>query len=1175
MTQTKKNILGSRKCLLVSYFLLSTFISFKLFAQGPNLANNKKSITAEFLFEEVEFKEIALMTNVLKVKNNNGKNYTFTISLNIPNGWKSLVNEEKEYVLKPNDSVFVPVRILTTNKKARGGTKYSISAYVNTNEGKQMAYARFTAGRPKVSNWQMHVLPRPRIYFLNGENKSSFQLNITNEGDENQEVLVSLQKQGTDLIIKDSSDKILKRNYLELNLAPFKDTTISYNVEVLNKMRNQKRVDTWSYNPYQKDKERRFGVFLRASEVRLDKNGTGEKNKKVDFVKLANSIDFVKLNNSSVIGNGSNSIPLTVFANFNNILGQQPIANIVLQGNSQVGKYSSLNYQIQTGFLYYRYSNEYFTNRLNANITYTFKKGFVGFITSGFGLSGESIPLKTIIGQYFLSNNHAVSGFIARQRFFGQSSVNGLGLGYSGTFGRIRMNLMSGVFQNPTGIFAYNINSNVSFFINSRTNLVLFGIRNYSPLNTTQGSLTNNLGLSFNTSIKNYSGGLTLNYFSNEFTLSPNNSIFIGSYALSLFNTYRFKKGPTLQLTSSYNIQNSNTPLPTTLQSNFFINNILNIIPIPKNRPVQFTPSLYFDYIRFFPDTLMDGGVQLNISKSNFENNFFAGGNARMGYNTLVNRPELGSIFTLQSNVFVRYRVWNIIGMYNYGPFGPANIAAFMKNPSNVYPQTVRISIGHQFQFKNLRFVFENNPTYFYVNTVKRHSLGLFSQLFYFTDNNFRVSLNAALNFTSGLSYIYDYTSSGVQLAPIEGSQKRSTDKSLLIGFTLKKDFAIPVPKRFRNKKYCDANFVVFLDVNGNGKMEPSEVPVENIVLRMGEYEVITDEKGKAGFINASFAKYHVQVIPLIDMGSWFPNIEDSVDVCGPELMYIPFTKGTQVYGTVELDHESYSGELFDKLDVSRFKIYMIDSSGRTFSSITDNKGNFSFYVPHARYTLKFDEKVLGSSFYLPENDIPLDLRNGIESYYHHFLIIQKKRKVKKKIFGPDGKVTYLEEESGSMSDKNKSSNNNQGSVKDKNKSDKANSNNKNIRIDSLNMPSESKLDSLIELLNNLMSRMASKNDVRSIVKQEVQNMIDQLNATFTIYIDELPKGTLPTGLMLQMIRLNKIESFQTNKGSTIYFSGDYKNINEAEKYCRDYQTSGFRKSKVINRKQLLKKAKK
>ena len=38
-------------------------------AYNPKNASSKKAISAEFLYAEVEFKEIAVMTNVLKIKN--------------------------------------------------------------------------------------------------------------------------------------------------------------------------------------------------------------------------------------------------------------------------------------------------------------------------------------------------------------------------------------------------------------------------------------------------------------------------------------------------------------------------------------------------------------------------------------------------------------------------------------------------------------------------------------------------------------------------------------------------------------------------------------------------------------------------------------------------------------------------------------------------------------------------------------------------------------------------------------------------------------------------------------------------------------------------------------------------------------------------------------------------
>ena len=125
-----KYILRYRK--IIFYSVLFFFSVHFVF--GQSIASTRKAITAEFSFDNVEFRDLAFITNVLKVRNNNGKTYTFSINLNIPMGWKSLVDENKEYTLKPNDSVFVPVRFVTNSKKVKGGTKYSIAAYVNTNE---------------------------------------------------------------------------------------------------------------------------------------------------------------------------------------------------------------------------------------------------------------------------------------------------------------------------------------------------------------------------------------------------------------------------------------------------------------------------------------------------------------------------------------------------------------------------------------------------------------------------------------------------------------------------------------------------------------------------------------------------------------------------------------------------------------------------------------------------------------------------------------------------------------------------------------------------------------------------------------------------------------------------------------------------------------------------------
>lgn len=1164
----------NKKTYVFVFLLFSVFYSLAQNnpAYNPKNAINRKAITAEFLYAEVEYKDIAVMTNVLKVKNNNGKTYTFDITINLPAGWKTLNNPDREYTLKPNDSTFVPVRVITTNKKAKGGTKYSIAAYVNTNEGKQMAYARFIAGRPKVTNWQMQVLPRPRIYMLNGENTAQFQLNLANDGDEAQDVIVSMQKLGKDFVVKDSSGKILKKNYIETTLKPFSDTTITYNVQILDQARNQKRIDIWGYNPAAAEKEKRYGLFLRASEVRLEKGGGNQKNKKVDFVKLANNIDFVKLNNTTNTGAGSNTIPLTMFANLSNILSGQPIMMLNFQGNSPINKNSTLNYQLQTGFNYYKFSNNFYTQQLTGIINYTYKNAFIGLASGG--------SLKSIIGGIRINKNHFVNIFLSRRRVSATQAIQTGRLGYLFSYKRFNLGFNTSATLQSNTLTNFNISLFTGFRITKRTGININVGTNRNNINNFNNEF-NTSNISLNHSGRKFSGNIGVNYSQNRFSFGFQQR-FIRNFGSNLNLSYNLRSNRRISLNSNYLAStfdgNIIDVLPTDSTKTVLFNNFLMFTPKQRKSKINWNPMVFVNYNRFLRDTLLSGGVQFNVAGTNYDREMFVGGNLRFAYNQLLNNKDLGIFFNSQLSIFGRYKVWNIIASYNYGPLGIGEISYNLKN-NRVYSQALRLNVGHQYQFKNKHFVWENNPTYIYMNTLKRHAIGIRSEVFYFTNNGFRFSMNINYNVSNGLSYRYNYiggNSPGNQNFIAEETDKRSTSQGFMLGFTIKKDFSIPIPKRFRKNTLCDAKLVVFLDVNGNKIMDVGEVPVENVVLRMNDYEVITDEKGMGSFINMAFAKYRLQVFPLIDMGSWFPNISDSVDVCGPDLMYIPFSKGVQVSGGVELDREAFTGELFDKLDVSRFKIYMIDSLGKTYSAITDNKGNYNFYVPYSKYTLKFDEKALGSSFYLAENDISLDLRSGIESYYHNFLIIEKKRKVKKKIFNADGTVSYVEESAGSSKtgqdkDGKATGGKDQLAGKDgaagKGKDGAAGQGKDGAGGDlSSTQSKEQQLDSLINVLNRLIARAATRIDVRVIVKQEMQKLIDELNATFTIQVDQLAKGKNPSGLLLQLIRLNKVTETKLPNGSRVYTSGEYKNISEAEKFCRDYQTSGFKNAKVVKK---------
>lgn len=972
----------------------------------PSVAKaSLKPISATFLFSDLEYEEMAVISNVLKVKNNSSKEYIFTINLSLPTGWRTLNNSEKKYTLSPNDSVFIPIRLLTSNKAAIGGTKYNINVFVATNEGRQMAVAGFLAGRPKKSNWQMHILPRPRIYFLNDENTAPFQINLSNDGDEEEQIILSMNKIGKDFTISDTSGKFLKRNFMEFALPPFSDTIVPFIIQIQKPQRNIKRLDTYGYLPNSLEEEKHYGLFFKASEIGI-KGGKVTSNKKVDFVKLASSIDFVKLNNFTRVNQyGSAVIPLTMVANISNILGEQPVMNLLFYGNTMLDKKSRLVYSLQTGFTYYKYNNRTISGT-NGIISYYHEKGFVS-IGSGVGLNFDDLRGvsngRGIAGGYHISSKHTVGAYFVRN---GQSFLNyqstSFGASYGLKYNKMRFGLGYDRTNYATGAFSNGVNAN--FFIPIGKNQSIGAIGQFAIVNFS-GALSNRdyFSVYYNAHYLKGKANTGLSYSYREGNSGFTSGILINdankSTSIGLTNSYRFKKGLEMRLTDNYNIYT----IPGFSQNNILFNNVL-IFALPPKSKVSYNPGIYLNYSDYFSEKLLSSGLQLSVNTYNPDENFRMGFFLKGGYNKLLNYPELGTFFTAQTNTFLSYRTWNIYLRYFYGPQGVTNIVYTLNNQRR-YPQSFSAALSNQYQFKNKHFLWENNVNYNYMNTNNRHSIGLFSQLFYFSNGGWRFNFNISYNYNISDSYKYSYIPGSANNYYLEPTDKKMTNHNFQLGAGVKKDFAIPIPEKFRKTRFCNANFKVFLDVNGNKKFDTDEIPLENIVIRMNDFEVLTNVKGEASFLNMGLGLYGLQVLSLVDIGAWFAVVPDSMDVFGPAVIYIPFSKGVKILGNVQINREKFSNDIQENIDISRIKIFLVDSIGKVITSVTDNMGNFKFYVPYGKYTLKFDEKILGASFELTQNDIPLELLDGMESYYHTFFIIEKKRKVVNKKFGPDGKV--------------------------------------------------------------------------------------------------------------------------------------------------------------------------
>ena len=963
---------------------------------------SKKIITSSFLFPEVEFSEIAVLSNVLQIKNNTGKTVIFSVTINHPSGWRTLNKSEKEYTLAPNDSLFIPVRLLTNNRAAKGGTKYNITAFITTAEGRQAGLASFRAGRPKINDWDMQVLPRPRIYFLNGENTASFQYSLTNNGDERQELLLSMTKIGADFMVTDTSGKIFRKNFMEMTLPPFSDTIIPFTVTVQKPQRNVRRIDSYNYIPKIAEQQRQYGLLLKAAESGIKPGMGNSKN---------GAVNFVKLNNTTTINQKNNgTIPLTMQANINNMLGQQPIMNLILNGNTQLEN-ANLNYSLQTGFSSYQYNNQTFSN-ISGVVNYDHSKAFVSVgngvglnmnnlrgISNGRGIAGGyRITPNQIIGAYFLRNGQSFTNY--------QSTV--YGVGYAANIKQFRLGLGYGRSNDIAGNSWDVLNGNLSIPLGKHQNIGF------------AGALANKAGTIFNRRYSvNYNAryfqsrgatSITYSYSENGGNLLNNNYKNINA---GITNSYRFNNGFGLRLQNNYTMFQTSQGLTSLYMDNIMFNNTLTF-QLPARSRINYSPSIYFNYTDFPPDQIISSGLQLNINTFNPTESFRFGFFVRGGYNKLLNYPLSDPFFTSQANTFLTYRTWTCNLRYSYGPIGQRNVG-YIINQQGLYPQMFGGSLGNQYQFKNTHFIIENTINYNYTNVNKGHGIGLFSQLFYYTNSGWRFSLNTTYTYSLSQSFVYVYTPGAINNFTAETSDKKVKNQNFQMGVGVKKDFAIPMPKKFRKVQFCDAHFKTFLDINGNKIFDIGEIPLENIVIRVNDFEVLSSENGEAEFKNITIARYKLQILPLADIGAWFPVITDSIEVNGSSTIYIPFSKGVQILGNVEVDREKFSAGITEKIDVSRIRILLTDTSGNVITSVTDNKGGFKFYVPYGSYILKLDEKVLGEGFELAQNDIPLEFIDGVESYYHTFYIIEKKRKVKNKKFNADGTVVITEGEAGSV----------------------------------------------------------------------------------------------------------------------------------------------------------------
>jgi hypothetical protein len=232
------------------------------------------------------------------------------------------------------------------------------------------------------------------------------------------------------------------------------------------------------------------------------------------------------------------------------------------------------------------------------------------------------------------------------------------------------------------------------------------------------------------------------------------------------------------------------------------------------------------------------------------------------GYNKFTDSLEYKELFTANSFLMVAWRTLSANVRYSYGPMGINAVKNFHYNGAR-YPQYIFTSLNYQFVFKANRFVSEWVLNHSWNNQTSSHNLNFGPQVFYFTKNKWRFDVRFlySLNARNNERAVEFYEYQGYQNIP-EPEKRITFAGNFNLSVGIKKEFGIPLPKKWRKTEYVDACFKAFPDFNGNKIMDNDEVPLENIVIKVNGHEVLTDKDGKAKFVNIPVGTYEHKIIP-------------------------------------------------------------------------------------------------------------------------------------------------------------------------------------------------------------------------------------------------------------------------------------------------------------------------
>ncbi|MFT4754059.1 MAG: hypothetical protein ACI85Q_001615 [Salibacteraceae bacterium] len=948
----------------------------------PELLPNQVNIF--FTNDKMELKKGEIISNVLSIINKTAEEQIFMVDILFPAGWMNLT-DNKAYKLLPGEKIFVPI-ILIPQRMMNSNTEIIINTFLVNQADEQLAAGYFTMFTKKLVSWESSIEEGSRLYFRNGETEKDFNYSVMNTGNFSQDILISHKANDGELILKDTNNFVLKDRANTISLLPGHDTTITYRATTseANK-RNFRKVSLQNHNPNSNLNFKKHTVYINSTEPK----GLGS-----DIYKKGNKVDIVKLpNHIKASPYGYPNLPLTVEANVQNVLSDFTFMSINMRGFKQINENASIAYFTQLNYSQ-AYWNEDILKTVPWYVGYYDRKTTVEVGQVSGNLIGVYNYGQGIKASHAYAQKQKTSAFYVRDpSMFKEARTESFGVGHEFK--------LSEDFK-ITGKVGRGINNQTNTIIDVATINPSFNIKKKFFFNfMAAGSKREVNAPGRNLSVEGFLLGanFSTNYFKKKVKTSLsgryNDPNFSYGALERLTGTHRtsISVKPDLNIYINNNYQNM-VSFNTTGNNIGYTQEMMynNVIFSKSTRLGTFQPGIFYNISDYLANRVHSRGLSFRFSNFDFQKNILSSFFLKAGYNDPIDIPVKADYFTFEMSGLIRYKVWNFSLKYNYGALSTNALVNMQRE--GVTPQSFRVSVQNQYQFKNPHYLLENSVMYNYNNRFDGHNIGLYPQFYYFTNSGWRYGVEMNLNYaSSNYASIYDSYNLNNAVGTDRGANVNS---NVNVNISIRKEFGIPVP--FAKKHHATNTITAFYDVNGNHMHDKDEPTMENIIIRIKGNEVITNAKGEAEIANMPVGRYPISIIALDKMEGWFPDLSDSITILNSGQILIPFMRGVKVYGDVILDRQKIAIADKDKVfDMSRIKVTAI--GGRTYNTLTDIDGHFEFYLPNGEYTLTMDETILGDTYKLSKNNIPLTLKSSQDGVYMSFYIVEKRRKVEFKTF--------------------------------------------------------------------------------------------------------------------------------------------------------------------------------